>query len=110
MVPLGYELKDGKLSSSRKKPNRSALIFERYLELGSVNRLVLDLQQRDFRTKVRKLSTGASVAACSSRKARCSTCCGTASISARSTTRARSCPGPQPPLLDRDLFDAVQAS
>src|ERR1051326_7325985 len=44
MVPLGYILKDGQLHIHEQEANRIRLIFERYLALGSVNRLVLDLR------------------------------------------------------------------
>ena len=59
MVPLGYELKDGKLLIVEEEAEQVRTIFRRYLELGSVNRLVVDLRERNFRTKIRKLSTGA---------------------------------------------------
>ena len=39
MVPLGYALNDGKLSIHQDEAKTVRLIFERYLELGSVNRL-----------------------------------------------------------------------
>ena len=58
MVPLGYELKDGKLLIVKEEAEQVRTIFKRYLELGSVNRLVVDLRERNFRTKIRKLSTG----------------------------------------------------
>ena len=58
MVPLGYELKDGKLLIVEEEAQQVRTIFRRYLELGSVNRLVVDLRARNFRTKIRKLSTG----------------------------------------------------
>src|SRR5262249_19034058 len=57
MVPLGYELKDGKLSVDE-EAERVRMIFTRYLALGSVNRLVLELRERHVRTKIRKLSNG----------------------------------------------------
>ena len=44
MVPLGYQLKDGKLSIVEEEADRVRLIFARYLALGSVNRLVLELR------------------------------------------------------------------
>ena len=44
------------------------LIFKRYLELGSVNRLVRDLKDRGLRSKVRHLSTGATRGGASSRR------------------------------------------
>ena len=40
MVPLGYELKDGKLAIVAEEAERVRMIFSRYLALGSVNRLV----------------------------------------------------------------------
>jgi site-specific DNA recombinase len=58
MVPLGYELRDGKLVIVEDEAELVRTIFKRYLELGSVNRLVIELRQRDFRSKVRKLATG----------------------------------------------------
>jgi site-specific DNA recombinase len=59
MVPLGYQLTDGKLSIDPQEADTVRLIFKRYLELGSVNRLVRDLKDRGLRSKVRHLSTGA---------------------------------------------------
>ena len=58
MVPLGYELKDGKLSIVKEEAERVRMIFTRYLALGSVNRLKLELRERNLRTKIRKLSNG----------------------------------------------------
>src|SRR5262245_40973866 len=58
MVPLGYQLQDGKLEIVEDEADRVRLIFERYLALGSVNRLVLELRARDIRTKIRRLSNG----------------------------------------------------
>src|SRR5947209_13266770 len=57
-VPLGYELKDGKLLVVEEEAEQVRMIFRRYLELGSVNALVADLGGRKLRTKVRRLSTG----------------------------------------------------
>ena len=56
MVPLGYQLQDGKLSIVEEEADQVRLIFARYLALGSVNRLVLELRERDIRTKIRRLS------------------------------------------------------
>jgi site-specific DNA recombinase len=52
MVPLGYELKNGKLSIVDEEAERVRMIFSRYLALGSVNRLVLELRERNVRTKI----------------------------------------------------------
>ena len=58
MVPLGDELRDKKLVIVEDEAEQVRTIFKRYLELGSVNRLVIELRNRNFRSKVRKLSTG----------------------------------------------------
>ena len=50
-VPLGYELKDGKLYIVEEEAEQVRTIFKRYLELASVNRLVLELRERNFRTQ-----------------------------------------------------------
>ena len=63
MVPLGYALKDRKLFVVEKEAEQVRTIFTRYLELASVNRLVLHLREKNFRTKVRKLSTGSTIGA-----------------------------------------------
>ena len=109
MVPLGYELKDGKLLIVEEEAERVRTIFRRYLELGSVNRLVVDLRERNLRSKVRKLSNG---------QIRGGAAFGQGSLFYLLRNRfyigevcfkGEICPGPQPPLMDRALFEAVQA-
>src|SRR5258708_12468003 len=58
-LPLGYEMKDGKIAIVEEEAELVRWIFRRYLELGSVNELVRDLRERNIRTKTRHLSTGA---------------------------------------------------
>src|SRR5436190_249070 len=58
-LPLGYEMKDGKIAVVEEEAEQVRLIFRRYLELGSVNELVRDLGECNIRTKTKKLSTGA---------------------------------------------------
>src|SRR5690242_15386508 len=43
MVPLGYELRDGKVLIVENEAEQVRTIFKRYLALGSVNRLVIEL-------------------------------------------------------------------
>src|SRR5690242_16377591 len=47
MVPLGYELKEGKLLIVEHEADLVRSIFQRYLELGSVNRLVIELRKQN---------------------------------------------------------------
>jgi len=58
-LPIGYEMKDGKIAIVEEEAELVRWIFRRYLELGSVNELVRDLKERNIRTKTRLLSTGA---------------------------------------------------
>jgi site-specific DNA recombinase len=58
-LPLGYHMKDDKVTAIEDEAERVRLIYRRYLELGGVNALVRDLRQRDVRTKLRLLATGA---------------------------------------------------
>ena len=94
MVPLGYELKDGKLLIVEEEAEQVRTIFRRYLELGSVNRLVVDLRSSEASGprsgSCRTARTRGGV--CLHARAALSTCCATASISARSGTRTRSAP------------------
>src|SRR6187397_2447707 len=58
-LPLGYQMKDGKIAVVEDEAERVRLIFRRYLELGWVNALVRDLRERNIRSKSRLLATGA---------------------------------------------------
>jgi DNA invertase Pin-like site-specific DNA recombinase len=109
MVPLGYELKDGKLLIVREEAEQVRTIFKRYLELGSVNRLVVDLGERSFRTKVRKLSTGATTGGVAFTQGPLFYMLRNRFYIGEVCYKNEIFPGPQPPLLDRELFDAVQA-
>jgi site-specific DNA recombinase len=57
-LPLGYEMREGKIAIVEEEAELVRSIFQRYLELGSVNELLRDLRERDIRTKTRQLSTG----------------------------------------------------
>src|SRR6187551_3650937 len=61
MVPLGYEVKDRKVLMINNEAERVRTIFQRYLELGSLNALMDDLRKRKIFTKVRHLSGGRTI-------------------------------------------------
>ena len=108
MVPLGYQLKDGKLSIVEDEADRVRLIFARYLALGSVNRLVLELRERDIRTKIRRLSNGNTRGGVPFTQGPLFYILRNRFYLGEVIYRGEICPGPQPPLIDRALFDAVQ--
>jgi site-specific DNA recombinase len=58
-LPLGYDMKDGKVAAAENEAEQVRLIYRRYLELNGVNALVRDLKERNIRTKKKLLKTGA---------------------------------------------------
>ena len=108
MVPLGYQLNDGKLSIVEDEADRVRLIFARYLALGSVNRLVLELRARDIRTKKRRLSNGNTRGGVPFTQGPLFYILRNRFYIGEVVYKGEVCPGPQPPLIDRALFDAVQ--
>jgi site-specific DNA recombinase len=108
MVPLGYELKDGKLAIVAEEAERVRLIFSRYLALGSVNRLVLELCERNVRTKLRKLSNGSTRGGVPFTQGPLFYLLRNRFYIGEVLYKGEICPGPQPPLVDRELFEAVQ--
>jgi len=90
-LPLGYEMKDGKIAVVESEAEQVRLIFKRYLELSGVNALVRDLKDRNICTRTRLLATGGPAVALRSSGEHCSISCATGSISARSDIRVRSC-------------------
>src|SRR5262245_32388388 len=108
MVPLGYQLNDGKLSIVADEADRVRLIFARYLALGSVNRLVLELRARDIRTKIRRLSNGTTRGGVPFTQGPLFYILRNRFYIGEVVYKGEVCPGPQLPLIDRALFDAVQ--
>jgi site-specific DNA recombinase len=56
--PLGYELKDGKLTVVEEEAERVRMIFRRYLEVSGINELVRDLGTKNICTKARTFGSG----------------------------------------------------
>ena len=108
MVPLGYRLKDGKLYIVEEQAKQVRTIFSRYLELGSVNRLVIELRERDFRTKVRKLSNGRTRGGVPFTQGTLFYILRNRFYIGEVLYKGEICPGSQPPLIERELFEAVQ--
>ena len=108
-VPLGYELRNGKLEIVETEAELVRTIFRLYLELGSVNRLVTELQTRNLRSKVRKLSNGSTKGGVAFTQGPLFYMLRNRFYVGEVKFKNEILPGPQPALLDRELFDAVQA-
>jgi site-specific DNA recombinase len=57
-VPLGYDVENKRLVINEQEAERVRYIFRRYLELGSLSKLLTDLRARRIHTKITKRSSG----------------------------------------------------
>jgi site-specific DNA recombinase len=108
-LPLGYELKDGKLTVVEDEAERVRMIFRRYLEVSGINELVRDLRAKNIYTRATTLSTTG--------KTRGGVPFGRGALSyflrnrffiGEVKYRNEILPGEQPAILDKALFKAVQ--
>src|SRR4051794_18470000 len=106
-VPLGYRLTEGKLLVVDNEAEQVRTIFTRYLELGSVNRLVLDLHEKNFRSKVRKLSNGKTSGGVAFTQGPLFYMLRNRFYIGEVRFKNEILPGSQPPIMDRTLFEAV---
>jgi site-specific DNA recombinase len=109
IAPLGYETKDRKIVVVEDEAERVRTIFRRYLELGSLNLLMADLRERGIVTKLRSLKTGRRVGGIPFTRGPLAHFLRNRFYIGEVAFKGEVLPGEQPAILDRDLFDAVQA-
>src|SRR5690242_5881997 len=109
VVPLGYATKDRKIVVVEAEAERVRTIFRRYLELRSLNRLMADLRERGIVTKVRSLKTGRTIGGIPFTRGPLAHFLRNRFYIGEVVFKGEVFPGEQPAILDRDLFDAVQA-
>jgi site-specific DNA recombinase len=107
-LPLGYQMKDGKIAVVDDEAERVRQIYRRYLELGGVNALVRNLRERNIRTKSRLLKTGATRGGILFSRGSLFYLLRNHFYIGEVKYKAEILPGEQPAILDRALFDAVQ--
>jgi site-specific DNA recombinase len=109
-VPLGYQSIEKKISVDEKDAERVRTIFRRYLALGSIGLLIDDLHRRGVTPKPRTRKDGEPVQQ--------PTHFGVGPLAyllknrfyiGDVVYRNEVYPGEQPPIIDRALFEAVQA-
>jgi site-specific DNA recombinase len=108
-IPLGYASVNKKLVVIPEEAETVRLIFRCYLEVGSIRDLVEDLDRKEIRTRRLTLATG---------KTRGGIRFGVGALSHLLRNRfyigevnykGKIHPGEQAPVVDRELFEAVQA-
>src|SRR5258706_12678621 len=107
-LPLGYEMKDGKIAIIEEEAELVRSIFRRYLELGSVNELLRDLGERNIRTKTRRLSTGATRGGIPFGRGALYYLLSNHFYIGEVKYKNEILAGEQPPIMDRALFESVR--
>jgi site-specific DNA recombinase len=107
-LPLGYEMKDGKITVVEHEAEQVRLIYRRYLELSGVNALVRDLRERNIRTKTRLLATGGTRGGIPFERGTLFYLLRNRFYIGEVRYKGDILRGEQPPIMERALFDAVQ--
>jgi site-specific DNA recombinase len=109
IVPLGYATRERKIVVVEEEAERVRTIFRSYLELGSLNRLMADLRARGIVTKLRSLKTGRTIGGIPFTRGPLAHFLRNRFYIGEVVYKGEVFPGEQPAILDRDLFETVQA-
>src|SRR5437660_10622642 len=101
-------MKEGKIAVIEEEAELVRLIFRRYLELGGVNELVRDLRERNIRTRVKRLATGATRGGIPFGRGALYYVLSNQFYIGEVKYKDEILPGEQPPIMDRVLFEAVR--
>jgi site-specific DNA recombinase len=108
VTPLGYEVKSHKLIVKADEAATVRSIYERYLELGSVRRLKEDLDRQGIRSKIRVYQDGARAGGVSLSRGALYALLSNPVYLGEIRHKTLRHPGLHEPIIDRDLWDAVQ--
>jgi site-specific DNA recombinase len=109
VVPLGYQAKDRKITVVADEAKSVRHIYRRYLDLGSLNLLLADLRQTGIKTKLRPLSNGRTIGGIPFIRGSLAALLRNRFYIGEVRYKGEVFPGEQTAILDRALFDAVQA-
>jgi site-specific DNA recombinase len=109
MAPLGYDTKDRKISINEAEADRVRTIFRSYLWLGSLGLLMADLRKQGIVTKVRTLKSGTKVGGIPFTRGPLAHLLRNRFYIGEVIFKGEILAGEQPAIVDRGLFDAVQA-
>jgi site-specific DNA recombinase len=109
MAPLGYDTRDRKITVNKTEAGMVRRIFRRYLKLGSLNLLMADLRKRGIVTKKRLLKSGKTVGGIPFTRGPLAHLLRNRFYIGEVVFKGETLPGEQPAIIDRKLFDAVQA-
>jgi site-specific DNA recombinase len=109
VVPLGYRLSERKLHVDDEEAAIVRLIFDLYLELGSVRALQRELRRRNIRTRVRTLATGKTIGGVHLTNGPLAHLLSNRHYLGEINHRGQSWPGEHASLVDQETFAKVQA-
>jgi site-specific DNA recombinase len=108
-VPLGYEVRDRKLVVIETEAEQVRHIMLRYLELGNVPALAAELEREGYRTKVQQRASGPHRGGCIFRRGTLYHLLSNRIYRGLIVHKDKVYPGEHKPLVDQELWDAVQA-
>jgi site-specific DNA recombinase len=106
---LGYDTKDRKITVNEAEADRVRAIFRGYLKLGSLNLMMADLRRRGMVTKVRTLKTGETVGGIPFTRGPLAHLLRNRFYIGEVVFKGETLAGEQPAIVDKGLFEAVQA-
>lgn len=109
MVPLGYDSKDRQITINETEAEVVRTIFESYCKLGSLNLLMIKLRQRGIVTKQRRLKSGKTIGGIPFARGPLAYLLRNRFYIGEVVFKGETLAGEQPRIIDRSLFDAVQA-
>jgi len=109
MVPLGYDTKDRKITVNEGEAEAVRTIFRLYLKLGSLNLLMAELRKHCIVSKTRTLKSGTTVGGIPFTRGPLAHLLRNRFYLGEVTFKGEVLQGEQEAILDRDLFEAVQA-
>jgi site-specific DNA recombinase len=109
MVPLGYDSKDRRITANEAEAERVRTIFRLYLKQGSLNLLMAELRERGIVTKVRTLKGGRTAGGIAFTRGPLAHLLRNRFYVGEVVFKGEVLRGEQPAIMDKALFDAVQA-
>src|SRR2546425_4670426 len=107
-VPLGYDVENKRLVINQEEAERVRIIFRQYLKLGCLTKLAGDLRKRAILSKVTRRSNGASRGGIPFTKGPLAHLLKNRVYVGEIVHKGQYYPGEHEPILDTELFDAVQ--
>ena len=107
-VPLGYEVQDRKLVVNEAEAEQVRHIMRRYLELGNVPSLVIDLNREGYRTKVQERTSGPHRGGCTYQRGTLYHLLSNCIYRGLIVHKGEAYPGQHQPIVEEALWQAVQ--